>query len=312
MIKDFIDGMNAGGFYIVKNSLKGVTTNGLTYLTITLQDSSGTIEAKKWQVNNDDIDTFKMGNVVYIDGEVIDYKDKLQVKIFGGNVVNPKNADMDSLIPASKFKKDELIDKLKVFLSSIKNEKLKKIVYDIFSIYKEKFISYPAAVSNHHDFLRGLMEHTVSMCEIAKMISSHYSSLNYDLLISGCLLHDIGKCEELSGVIATTYTKEGSLIGHLVIGAILIDESAKRLNIEGEEVTLLKHLILSHHGKLEFGSPIPPLTREALILNMIDEMDSKMMALDKAFSEIEGGEFSQRIFPLDNRSFYKLKSEKKE
>lgn len=312
MIKDFIDGMNAGGFYIVKNSLKGVTTNGLTYLTITLQDSSGTIEAKKWQVNNDDIDTFKMGNVVYIDGEVIDYKDKLQVKIFGGNVVNPKNADMDSLIPASKFKKDELIDKLKVFLSSIKNEKLKKIVYDIFSIYKEKFISYPAAVSNHHDFLRGLMEHTVSMCEIAKMISSHYSSLNYDLLISGCLLHDIGKCEELSGVIATTYTKEGSLIGHLVIGAILVDESAKRLNIEGEEVTLLKHLILSHHGKLEFGSPIPPLTREALILNIIDEMDSKMMALDKAFSEIEGGEFSQRIFPLDNRSFYKLKSEKKE
>lgn len=312
MIKDFIDGMNAGGFYIVKNSLKGVTTNGLTYLTITLQDSSGTIEAKKWQVNNDDIDTFKMGNVVYIDGEVIDYKDKLQVKIFGGNVVNPKNADMDSLIPASKFKKDELIDKIKVFLSSIKNEKLKKIVYDIYSIYKEKFISYPAAVSNHHDFLRGLMEHTVSMCEIAKMISSHYSSLNYDLLISGCLLHDIGKCEELSGVIATTYTKEGSLIGHLVIGAILVDESAKRLNIEGEEVTLLKHLILSHHGKLEFGSPIPPLTREALILNIIDEMDSKMMALDKAFSEIEGGEFSQRIFPLDNRSFYKLKSEKKE
>ena len=140
MIKDFIDGMNAGGFYIVKNSLKGVTTNGLTYLTITLQDSSGTIEAKKWQVNNDDIDTFKMGNVVYIDGEVIDYKDKLQVKIFGGNVVNPKNADMDSLIPASKFKKDELIDKIKVFLSSIKNEKLKKIVYDIYSIYKEKFI----------------------------------------------------------------------------------------------------------------------------------------------------------------------------
>lgn len=312
MIKDFIDGMNAGGFYIVKSSLKGVTTNGLTYLTIILQDSSGTIEAKKWQVNNDDIDTFKMGNVVYIDGEVIDYKDKLQVKIFGGNIVNPKNADMDSLIPASKFKKDELIDKLKLFLSTIKNEKLKKIVYDIFSIYKEKFISYPAAVSNHHDFLRGLMEHTVSMCEIAKMISAHYSSLNYDLLISGCLLHDIGKCEELSGVIATTYTKEGSLIGHLVIGAILIDESAKRLNIAGEEVTLLKHLILSHHGKLEFGSPIPPLTREALILNIIDEMDSKMMALDKAFSETEGGEFSQRIFPLDNRSFYKLKSEKKE
>lgn len=312
MIKDLMDGMNASGFYIIKNSLKGVTTNGLTYLTITLQDKTGVIEAKKWQVNNEDLLTFKIGNVVYIDGEVIDYKDKLQVKIFEGNIVDPKNADMESLIPSSPFEKEELVKKLKSFLASINNEKLKKIVYDIFSVYKEKFINYPAAMSNHHDYLNGLMDHTVSMCEIAKMIASHYSSLNYDLLISGCLLHDIGKCEELSGVIGTTYTKEGSLLGHLVIGAMMVDESATRLKIEGEEITLLKHLILSHHGKLEFGSPVMPLTREALVLSLIDEMDAKMKTLDKAFKDIDGGEFSAKLFPLDGRMFYKLKSEKNE
>ena len=309
MIKDLMDGMNASGFYIVKNALKGVTTNGLTYLTILLQDKTGVIEAKKWQVNNDDLLTFKNGNIVYIDGEVIDYKDKLQIKIFDGNIVDPKNADMDSLIPASPFEKEELVSKLKSFLTSIENEKLKKIVYDVLGVYKEKFLTFPAAMSNHHDYLRGLLDHTISMCEIAKMICSHYDTLNYDLLISGCLLHDIGKCEELSGVVGTTYTKEGTLLGHLVIGAMMVDEASKRLKIEGEEVILLKHLILSHHGKLEYGSPVMPLTREALVLSFIDEMDAKMKALDKAFNDVESGEFSAKLFPLDGRMFYKLKRE---
>ncbi len=310
MIKDFLDGSSASGFYIVKSCQKGVTTQGLTYLTIVLQDASGTIEAKKRQVREDDLITFTPGNVVYVDGEVIEYKDKLQVKIFEGNEVNKEHADFDALIPASKIDKDILINKLKGFISSIENEKYRKIVNDIITLYKDKFLTYPAATTNHHDFLSGLLEHTVSMCELARMVAAHYESVNYDLLISGCLLHDIGKCEELSGVIATSYTKEGTLVGHLVIGAILVDEAAKRLKIEGEEVTLLKHLIVSHHGKMEFGSPVVPLTREALILSLIDDMDAKMMAIDKAFKDVEPGEFSQRIFPLENRAFYKLKSEK--
>lgn len=312
MIKNFMEGSSASGFYICKNSVKGVTNNGLSYLNITLQDASGTIEGKKWSVTKEDAEVFKAGNIIYIEGEVIDYKNKLQVKILAGNQVDEEHADLKSLIPASPFSSDELINKLKEFLSSIKNEKLKAILKDIFTKYKDKYITYPAAVSNHHDYLRGLLEHSISMCEIAKDVAKHYNNINYDLLISGCLLHDIGKCEELSGVIGTTYTKEGNLLGHLVIGATIVSNSAKRLNLEGEEITLLEHMILSHHGKLEFGSPVLPATKEAILLSMIDEMDAKMKAIDKTFNDVEPGEFSSRVFALDNRMLYRLKSDKEE
>ncbi len=312
MIKDLKDGYSAKGYYIVKNVIKGVTNNGLSYMTVFLQDKSGIIESKKWDYDDEDLEVFKAGNIVYVDGDTIEYKDKLQIKIYSGNLIDVNSIDLTDLIPASELSGSELKNKLNSILATLKNESIKKIVLEIFKQYKDRFLTYPAAMSNHHDYLRGLMEHTVSMCEIAQSLCSHYKSLNYDLLLAGCLLHDIGKCEELSGVIGTTYTKEGSLVGHLVIGAMLVDEAAKKLNIDGEEVLLLKHLILSHHGKLEFGSPIPPLTREALILSFIDEIDAKMKALDKAFSEIEGGEFTNKLFALDGRMFYKLKSEKEE
>lgn len=310
MIKDFFDGCNASGFYIVKTVNKGVTNNGLSYLNIVLQDKSGTIEGKKWSVTSSDIEVFKAGNIVNVKAEVIEYKSKLQVKILDGDVVESEFADLSSLIPASEFEEKELVEKLKSYLASIKNENLRAILKDVLGQYKDKYLSYPAAVSNHHDYLRGLLEHSISMCDLASAIAKHYDTLNYDLLITGCILHDIGKCEELSGVMGTTYTSEGNLLGHLVIGENIVANSAKKLGIKGEEVLLLEHMIISHHGKLEFGSPIMPETREALILSMVDEMDAKMKAIDKAFKDIEGGEFTQRLFALDDRKFYKLKSEK--
>lgn len=310
MIKDFFDGCNASGFYIVKTVNKGVTNNGLSYLNIVLQDRSGTIEGKKWSVTSSDIEVFKAGNIVNVKAEVIEYKSKLQVKILDGDVVESEFADLSSLIPASEFEEKELVEKLKSYLASIKNENLRAILKDVLGQYKDKYLSYPAAVSNHHDYLRGLLEHSLSMCDLASAIAKHYDTLNYDLLITGCILHDIGKCEELSGVMGTTYTSEGNLLGHLVIGENIVANSAKKLGIKGEEVLLLEHMIISHHGKLEFGSPIMPETREALILSMVDEMDAKMKAIDKAFKDIEGGEFTQRLFALDDRKFYKLKSEK--
>ena len=145
------------------------------------------------------------------------------------------------------------------------------------------------------------------MCEVAEFCAKHYPFLNYDLLISGCLLHDIGKVIELSGPIATKYTEEGNLLGHLTIGMSIVKEVADRLNIKSEVPTLLEHMILSHHGKLEFGAAVLPLTPEALILSMIDDMDAKMMMLEKALKDVKEGEYSDRLFALDNRTFYKSK-----
>lgn len=306
MIKDFKDGDQIKGYFIVKNATKGVTTGGLSYISMTLEDKSGLIEAKKWGINEDDAEVFKTGNIVHLTGEVILFKDKLQCKIYDGNIIDKNNVNIEDIVMSSELSEEEAKNKLNYFIASIKNENLHKIVFEIFKRFRKEFISYPAAVSNHHGYLRGLAEHTISMCEVAEFISKHYD-LDHDLLIAGCLLHDVGKCVELSGVIGTTYTKEGQLLGHLVIGENLVYEVAKELKIEGEEVLLLEHLIVSHHGKLEFGSPVTPTTKEALALNLIDDLDAKLKAVDKALNDVDEGEFTSKIFPLDGKSFYKAK-----
>ena len=305
MIKDFKVGDPADGYYLVKACSKATTAGGSTYFNITLQDSSGSVDAKKWNANEVDNEIFEAGKIVYIYGEVTEFKDKLQVRITDANLIEDKNFDMTKVIPSSKFSENELKDKVNYFISTIKNTNLSAIVKTIIKEHKDAYLVYPAAVRNHHDYARGLIEHTVSMCEVAEFVSKHYEDVNYDLLISGCLLHDIGKIVELSGPVATQYTFDGNLLGHLYIGANLVSLTAEKLGIKGKDVTLLEHLILSHHGKLEFGSPITPATREALLLSMIDDMDAKMKVLDKAFDQTKSGEFSDKIFALDSKSYYK-------
>jgi 3'-5' exoribonuclease len=146
------------------------------------------------------------------------------------------------------------------------------------------------------------------MLRTAEALCDIYPSLNRSLLYSGIILHDIGKVKELSGPIGTTYTTEGNLIGHIVIAVEEITKIAEELEIDGEEVLLLKHLILSHHGKLEYGSPKVPMLKEAEILHFIDNIDARMMMMDKHLEKTDEGTFTERIFPLENRNLYKPES----
>ena len=307
MIKDLEDGVSGSGNYIVKALNKGIGSNGSVFLTITLQDASGVIDAKKWSYEEGDDELFKIGNIVHVDADCVSFKDKLQLKVKRVSLMDINNVDTSELIRESEFSKDELISKLNEFASNIENENIKKIVIHVLKKYQDAYMSYPAAVSNHHDYLRGLFEHSISMAEISAFIASHYKEVNKDYLIAGSLLHDVGKVIELSGVIGTKYTTKGDLLGHLVIGENIIQEASKELNIEGEEVMILSHLVLSHHGEPEYGACVYPLTREALLLSMIDDMDAKMKVLDKAYLNVNEGEFTERIFALGNRSFYKTK-----
>ena len=198
-----------------------------------------------------------------------------------------------------------LEEKFKNYLNKIVNPDCKAILNDIFARYYKDFKEFPAATKNHHEFYHGLIYHTISMCELAEMIAHHYEDVDLDLLISGCLLHDLGKVIELSGIVGTKYTIEGNLLGHLTIGMAIIRETANKLGIKSEVPLLLEHMVLSHHGKLEYGSPVLPQTKEALILSIVDDLDAKMMSLEKALEVTPEGEMSEKIFPLDNRSFYK-------
>ena len=306
MIKDLIERGNASGVYLIKDVNKGITTNGLNYLSFVLQDKSGVIDAKKWDVTAEDINKSEKGKIVRIDGEVTKFKDKLQIRIADIFEVDPKDNDLSSLLMLGSIEFNTLIEDFNYYKNSIKNDDCKAILDAVFKKYYSKFIDYPAAVRNHHEFYHGLLHHSVMMCKVAEQLSKLYDC-DYDLLISGCLLHDIGKVIEFSGYVAPSYTNEGNLLGHISIGMSIIKEISDELKITSEVPLLLEHMILSHHGKLEYGSPVVPLTREALLLSMIDDLDAKMMVLDKAFSDIEEDSYTERIFALDNASYYKHK-----
>ena len=170
--------------------------------------------------------------------------------------------------------------------------------------FGDKLYSYPAAVSIHHEYSSGLLMHSISMADLANYLCPVYDC-DHDLMITGCLLHDMGKIIELEGPIVYKYSTEGKLLGHISIMAAELRKAADELKIKSEIPLLLEHMVLSHHGQQEFGSPVMPYTKEALLLSLIDNLDSKMVVVNKAVADVEPGNFSNKVFSLDNRSFYK-------
>lgn len=306
-IKEFLEGDVIRGPLLVINANRGITNNGLAYMNITLQDKTGTIEAKKWDLSEDDNAVITSGSIIYVDGDVLNYRDNLQIKIRSVRRLQDDEVDVSRFTISSPIAIEELEKRLDAYVSSIKQPECALIIKTLVEKFYKNFISYPAAVRNHHEFASGLLHHTVQMADLGEAIAKLYSSIDRDMLISGIILHDLGKTIELSGPIIPKYTLEGKLIGHISITHAEIQKVVDELNIKGEVPTLLSHMVLSHHGKYEYGSPVLPLTREAFLLSVIDDLDSKMMIIDKAFDQTPEGEFTSRIYALDERSFYKPK-----
>lgn len=308
-IKELKDGQRIQSQFLVTNMTKGVTTQGRNYLNITFQDATGTIEAKKWDVGPEDADIFVVGNIVNVDAEVIDYREHLQMKVLAGSPLNGEEIDISHFVPAAPISLKDLEKKLNDYIESIKNKDVKTIVKYLINKYHDKYVIYPAAVRNHHNCASGLLYHSISMANLAEEIIKLYPEINRDFVIGGAIIHDLGKTLELSGPIATKYTDEGKLLGHISIMAGEIRMAAEKLNITGETPILLEHMILSHHSKPEFGSPVPPLTREAFVLASIDDFDAKMNVIMKATESVKKGEWSEKIFAMDSRAFYVPKYE---
>lgn len=306
-IKEFLEGDVIRGPLLVINANRGITNNGLAYMNITLQDKTGTIEAKKWDLSEDDNAVITSGSIIYVDGDVLNYRDNLQIKIRSVGRLQDDEVDVGRFTISSPIAIEELEKRLDAYVSSIKQPECALIIKTLVEKFYKNFISYPAAVRNHHEFASGLLHHTVQMADLGEAIAKLYSSIDRDMLISGIILHDLGKTIELSGPIIPKYTLEGKLIGHISITHAEIQKVVDELNIKGEVPTLLSHMVLSHHGKYEYGSPVLPLTREAFLLSVIDDLDSKMMIIDKAFDQTPEGEFTSRIYALDERAFYKPK-----
>lgn len=307
LLKDLLEGDRTSIQALVGSVSNGTNKSGTPYLNVELRDNSGSLTCKKWEVDGSDKDIFVVGNIVEVILEVIKYNDSLQGKILGAKLLPLEGIDTTRFIKAPPIPKEELIARFNKLVDSIKDKDCKALLDYFIKKFGETIYVAPAASSVHHEFSSGLLMHSVSLGEHADYFAKYYPDINRDLLVTGALLHDFGKMIELEGPAVYHYSLEGKLLGHISIMCAELRMAAKELGISGEAPLLLEHMVLSHHGQLEFGSPVLPLTKEALLLSMIDNLDSKMLVLDKAFSDVGEGEFTQKVFALDGRSFYKPK-----
>jgi 3'-5' exoribonuclease len=293
-------------YLLIKTVTKGIASNGKPFLTLILQDKTGEIEAKLWDASPEDEVVYVPESIVKVFGDINNYRGRTQLKIRN---IRPANSSdpvrIADFLEVAPMKQEDMIDKITKYIFEMKNPNIQRITRHLLKKYQNEFLEYPAATKNHHEYISGLAYHVVSMLDLAKAIANLYPSLDRDLLYAGVILHDLGKVIELSGPISTTYTVAGNLLGHISIMVNEIGKAAEHLGITGEEVVVLQHMVLSHHGKAEWGSPKPPMVKEAEILHYIDNLDAKMNMLDRALEKVRPGEFTEKIFALDNRSFYK-------
>jgi len=297
--------------YLVLSKQQRTTRAAKPYLSLILGDNSGQIEAKVWELADPRIaQDFNRGDAVKIRGCASMFDGKLQLKVDQLKALNPQDYDRADLLPATTYNIDELWAQLESILASFTEPDLKRLVTAVLADgeIREALREAPAAKQLHHAFLGGLLEHVVSVLTLAVKVVPHYPILMRDLVLTGVILHDIGKIHELAWATGFEYTLEGTLLGHIQIGASMVEKTIDSLpNFPPRLKTLVLHTILSHHGKLEFGSPKLPMIPEALMLNFLDDMDAKMQTLKSEFEKAARagkgpGEFTDKIWALDQRT----------
>lgn len=294
-------------YTLIKSADVRMAKNGKTFIAFTFQDTSGTIDGKFWDASAQEVERFVAGRVVVLSGKREVYQGNPQVKITQLRLAKPEEPlDPTLYMERAPMKKEEMETEINQTLFEITNPHWNRIVRFLLTKYQKEFFDYPAAKRNHHAYASGLAYHTTSMLRLGKSIVKEYPELNAALLYAGIILHDLGKVLELNGAMSTEYTLAGNLVGHLVLVNEEITKACIALKIEdhNEDVVVLRHMVLSHHGLLEYGSPVRPRIMEAEILHQIDNLDASMQMLLTSIRQTEPGEYTDRIFGMDNRSFY--------
>jgi 3'-5' exoribonuclease len=312
----FEEGRNFDAFFLVLAKQQRTTKTNKPYLNVVLGDKTGQLEARIWDPADPRIaKDFEKGAIVKVRGCCSKFEDRLQVKIDHLRIAQDGEVEKSDLLPATGYDVNDLWRQLANFVEDMSNPNLKALIKTILAdpsiaaAYREA----PAARQLHHAWLGGLLEHVVSLLRLGDRVAGHYPLLDRDLLLTGVILHDIGKIHELSWDIGFDYTIEGTLLGHIQMGVDMVEKAIATLSDFPPRLrTLVLHVILSHHGKLEFGSPKLPMIPEALALNFIDDFDAKMQAVmsefDKCNREGKGpDEMTGRVWSLDNRQLLNTK-----
>lgn len=294
-------------YVLIKNADVRLAKNGKKFIAFTFQDTSGSIDGKYWDASEEDIRRFNPGKVVSLIGKRELYQGNPQVKIINLRPTRTDEpADPALYMERAPIRREEMEEEFNQTLFEITNAHWNRIVRFLLNKYQKEFFEFPAAKRNHHAFAGGLAYHTLTMLRLGKAIAATYPQLNHALLYSGIILHDLGKVLELTGPATTEYTIAGNLVGHLVLVDEEITKACLQLKIDdsAEDIVILRHMVLAHHGLLEYGSPIRPHIMEAEILHQIDNIDASMQMMTTAIKNAEPGQYTERIFGLDNRNFY--------
>lgn len=281
------DGEHVSEIYLCKNKINAKTKAGKTYYSMTVQDKTGTMDAKIWDLSSG-IDHFEAMDYIHIDGDVTTYQGSLQLNIRRARIAREGEYNPSDFLPVTQYDRREMAKKLSEFVNSVKDEHYHELLASFFlkdRDFAREFVNHSAAKSVHHSFVGGLLQHTLRVTELCDFYCGQYPALKRDLLITGALCHDIGKVRELSPFPQNDYTDRGQLIGHIVIGYQLVMERIRDIpGFPDKKADELGHLILSHHGEMEFGSPKKPALIEALALHYADNTDAKLETMSELLS----------------------------
>ena len=304
-----IDGSGlVDGFCLIKSIDKKTSSKGDTYLDMTLSDSEGEINAKLWRYNKATHGEYRVNDLVKIRGLITQYNGADQLKVEKIRPVTPEDGvNVSDFVKSADYSGEQMFEELYRIADGFSDGDLRKIVTAILDDNRLALLYWPAAFKLHHAVRGGLLLHTLSIVRLAEGVCRVYPFVDRELLISGAILHDIAKLSEFTVAdtgIATGYSVNGNLLGHLAMGAMVIDKYAERLNINPKTATLLEHMVLSHHGEPEFGAAVRPMFIEAELLSELDLMDSRIYEMREAVSAAPAEDFSARVWAMDNRKLY--------
>ncbi len=296
------------GFVLVKSCERKNAKNGSVYLDLTINDGENDINAKIWDFKGTPAEQPQPNTLIRVRGTLSTYNNQNQFKIDRYRpVTEADNVNISDYIPSAKFSGDYMFDEINSIIASFKDEQLKKLANGVLEKYKDKIFDLPAAFRLHHAVRGGLLMHTLSICRLAECVASVYPSVDRDLLLCGAILHDVAKSEEFNlsptGLV-DSYTVSGTLIGHLVKGAMIIEETGKELEIDENTLMLVEHMLISHHGIPEYGAAVRPLFLEAEILSALDTLDADIYEIENVVKGVESGAFTNKVWALDDRKFY--------
>ena len=304
--------MRFEGFLLVRTAEKRKDSKGNDYVDLNLTDRTGEINCKLWSWDGSQ-QVPVSGSVVKVRGTVQEYNGRMQLRVEKWRPSQAEDpVDMKLLVPCAPRSSGEMMEDIRRTVDSFRNEALRKLTAAMLEDAGEKLIWFPAAQRMHHAERSGLLHHTTDMMRVAEGLVKVYPWLNRDLLLAGVIIHDLGKIDEMCSDQAgnvTDYTRDGQLLGHLVRGVTNLNRAADRVGVHGETLALLEHMLLSHHGEAEFGSPRPPMFPEAEALHWIDMMDARMNTMKTAMDKTPEGAFSEKIYSLERRVYHPFYTE---